>query len=457
MLYYAADTFFWYKALFMTELIIAESLLISKLLPRKKLYFRIPLGLLICYGVAFMLPCTSNLFIASILFFTMFIASAVAIFVCCDTNFKSALFIALFGYAVQHIANQAYEIFLVGSGLYTGTSSALVDVGGIWNYLPFFSYGSGQVSLANSSIIIIFYLIIYLIIYFFMFLLTHFILNIEKELLVKNSYLFIISIVTIVFGILASTIVSWYSSDNLDKGYVILLDIYNILGCIFVIYLLFNSLYVKHIENDLAIVQRMVDNQEKQYQVMKDSIDLINIKAHDLKHQIRQFKVNQNLSEEQLKELEEAIYIYDSNIKTGNKALDIVLTEKNFVCTKNKISFSCIADGEAINMFSEAEIYSMFGNLLDNAIDAVKNLPTKKRIIGLNISKSKKGSFFHIYNKYEGKIKFNGNLPTTSKNDTTNHGYGMKSVHMLVEKYGGELIIKVEDGLFNVSAIFPTN
>ncbi len=61
----------------------------------------------------------------------------------------------------------------------------------------------------------------------------------------------------------------------------------------------------------------------------------------------------------------------------------------------------------------------------------------------------------NTHNCYEGKLSFDKMLPKTTKADTNMHGYGMKSIKHVVEKYGGEMSVKAENGVFNLNLIFP--
>ena len=59
-----------------------------------------------------------------------------------------------------------------------------------------------------------------------------------------------------------------------------------------------------------------------------------------------------------------------------------------------------------------------------------------------------------IYNRYAGEIRFDGGMPLTGKADRSAHGYGLRSVAMLVEKYGGEMSIDANGGVFSVGLAF---
>lgn len=78
-------------------------------------------------------------------------------------------------------------------------------------------------------------------------------------------------------------------------------------------------------------------------------------------------------------EIEKSVSLYDANVKTGNTVLDTILTEKSLLCYKKGIILSCVADGENIAFMEDADVYSLFGNALDNAIEAVLKLEEQRK------------------------------------------------------------------------------
>ena len=77
---------------------------------------------------------------------------------------------------------------------------------------------------------------------------------------------------------------------------------------------------------------------------------------------------------------------YDSSFNTGNKSLDVVLTEKKLLCDNKGIKFFCMADGKLLNGIKVSDIYSLFGNAIDNAIECLADVADEdyiKRIIAL--------------------------------------------------------------------------
>lgn len=119
----------------------------------------------------------------------------------------------------------------------------------------------------------------------------------------------------------------------------------------------------------------------------------------------------------------------------------------------------CVADGNSIDFLSEGDTYSLFGNILDNAIDAVSKIAdAESRTIDLQIAR--KGGFVSVSakNPYIGTIELDEDgLPLTDKADKDYHGFGIKSIAFVVKKYGGELSVVLEDGIFVLNILFMGN
>ena len=148
----------------------------------------------------------------------------------------------------------------------------------------------------------------------------------------------------------------------------------NFICCAFGIMFIFEVYYRNNLNRKYEIIQAIRKGEKEQYQLSKQTIDMINVKCHDFRHQIRDMGRYNHIDENVIKNINSYIDIYDSAIKTSNKTLNVILGEKSLICNKYNIKFSCVADGQLISFMEEEDIYSLFGNIIDNAIDAVKEL-----------------------------------------------------------------------------------
>ena len=201
----------------------------------------------------------------------------------------------------------------------------------------------------------------------------------------------------------------------------------------------------------------LLHQSEEQYKQSDENIKLLNLKCHDLKHQIREYTEKKEIDSKYVNELVDLINIYDSNVKTGNDALDLILTEKSLLCHKNQINITCLADCSKLNYLSNSELYSLFGNIIDNAIEATMKINNPaKREISLIVKNVSGFISIDLENYFEGTISLDDDgLPITTKGDKNYHGYGLKSTLMIVNKYKGDMHVKIDNQIFSLSILLP--
>ena len=97
----------------------------------------------------------------------------------------------------------------------------------------------------------------------------------------------------------------------------------------------------------------------------------------------------------------------------------------------------------------------MYKRQIDNAIEAVTNLSDDKKVIGISVKRIREFLVVNIHNYFAGTIIMESGMPKTSKEDKLAHGYGISSMQAICDKYGGDMVIKAEDGVFNLNMMFP--
>lgn len=105
-------------------------------------------------------------------------------------------------------------------------------------------------------------------------------------------------------------------------------------------------------ERELSVMNMMLKSQYEQYRNYQDSLDLIQMKYHDLKHQITGLRAESD--EEKRKKwidsMEKEIAAFENISRTGNHVLDTILAAKIFHCRKNHIQITCVADGKLLGI-----------------------------------------------------------------------------------------------------------
>ena len=196
-------------------------------------------------------------------------------------------------------------------------------------------------------------------------------------------------------------------------------------------------------------------NQPKQFENIRSDMEIINMKCHDIRHQLSQYAGK--LTDQELNELRAAIQIYDATLKTGSDILDMVLYKRQGFCQENHIQITCIADGECLSFLSPADQFSLFNNAIENAIEAVMQLTDPEmRIISLTVERENGIVSIHITNYFNRGCTIENGLPQTTNEDTQHHGYGTKSLRYIVQQYGGQISFETDDDIFYLHILLPT-
>ena len=275
--------------------------------------------------------------------------------------------------------------------------------------------------------------------------------SVEVTAYSSSSTMILLSVV-IGVAVVARAWSSSYSSESTTM--FVIMSICNICCCILVLFMQFMLTREAMRRQEDETIRHMSKMKLKQYEFTKENMDIINLKCHDLKHQLLRLEREKNIDEGYIEELKRSVSFYDSVFDTGNAALDTLLSDKNLYCVKNKIQLSAVADGKKLDFMDDADIYSLFGNAIDNAIEYVMTLEEEKRVIKLSVTATGNLIGIAVKNYYEGEPPvFEGGLPVTTKGDKTRHGFGMKSIKSVATKYGGTFDAVVDDDSFVVSIL----
>lgn len=141
-------------------------------------------------------------------------------------------------------------------------------------------------------------------------------------------------------------------------------------------------------------------------------------------------------------------------LRTGINVLDAVLMGKETRAREKGIRLSMEFDPEVnSSRIPDYELCSLFGNLLDNAVEACERLPEADRWIRLRVSRQMEMLCVFCENPYDELRREDGKI-VTRKEDPKNHGLGMRQMKRIAEKHGGTMEIDVKDQIFTVSILF---
>ena len=205
------------------------------------------------------------------------------------------------------------------------------------------------------------------------------------------------------------------------------------------------------VRDERDTLMQLVEQQREQFRIEQRNIELINIKCHDLRHMLRSRGAGL-MDETLLNELAGHINIYDARMDTGSDALTVVLDKYSMYCEQHGIRITCMIDGSQLNYIPASKLYAMFGNAIENAVKAVRHLDKEKRVISLTQQTNGSLMNIRIANYFDGRVTYDHQLPVSREE---NHGFGVKSIQLVAEEYGGSIHIQNTEDLFILNILLP--
>lgn len=358
-----------------------------------------------------------------------------------DINVNSiSLFILFLTSAfILYIGSPARRIVSVFSVMAIGIMAENI----IWSVVDAFKPAYGEE--LGSVIFIFFYL-------FLVFILEKVMMFHKNIVISMKSYLYILVILT------GSVFVAEILIILNDNNYDLLLIGLSIL-CLIVISTFFlhdkvAEVYIEKIEK--KTMENKVFMYENQIELMIQSQKKIQSLRHDMKNHLLLLQSYLDMKEyekahDYIEEMSTISMETKQYLNSGNIEIDAIL---NYMLTKAK-KMSCNIDLNVtvpdISFMAKSDLNILLSNLLDNALEALEKV--SDRYLYICIKYHRGVVIVQIYNSYDGIIHKKQSRYMTRKQDTHNHGLGLKNVMEIVKKYNGEQKIETTDSLFKVELL----
>lgn len=227
--------------------------------------------------------------------------------------------------------------------------------------------------------------------------------------------------------------------------------------CIFLLTVQYSLFRMRALFLENARLEQFLHNSEKHYELSRESIEIINRKCHDLKHQLKLLsQVSEQDRQKYIQEAQKNIMFYQQLVHSDSEVINTILAEKGLLCEEHDIMFRCSVEHVELDFIKVADLYAILGNAIDNAIEYVEHFQdAQMRVINLNISSRNQFLNLQINNPYEGLDLAPDVLPQTTKGNRTEHGFGLKSIQYLVKQYGGAMAINTDNHLFTLQITIP--
>lgn len=284
----------------------------------------------------------------------------------------------------------------------------------------------------------------------------------NTAMLFMKDYLFMLitPIVSIVI-IFAIAFQFEYESESINSRISVCFSVAGIMIINFIVYyLLENLITATEIREKQLKMETQFDYQEKKYEQTSQSFKNISGIIHDTNKHLIYLRecIMQKQNEEAVVYINKAIDAIDKSYKrfnTGNLVIDALVSNVANVAFVNRITFKTDIriDKEKINI-ERYDLSIVLGNLLDNSIEAcMEILNPDDRYLKITIITADMALIIDISNSaLRRKDIFRG---LTNKPDKLRHGYGIKNISMIADKYGGTFCYGQKESTFEASVILP--
>ena len=233
--------------------------------------------------------------------------------------------------------------------------------------------------------------------------------------------------------------------------------LFDLMGLV-VIYAFQRRILDCELKADMASMEAALREQYNKYRNYQDDIELIHLKYHDLKHQLEDLRgsVHEDGQRLLIDHIESELREYRPQLDTGNAVLNALLDSRRVLCQRKGITVTAVADGKLLSFLSAADMCTIIGNALDNAVECVSEMgDPQKRLIHLEVTASKGFVLIRVDNPVEQPVQFAGGLPRSGKAGAPGHGLGTRSIRRTVDRLGGNAVFECVNGSFVLRIIFP--
>lgn len=278
-------------------------------------------------------------------------------------------------------------------------------------------------------------------------------LHMKKDILGRTPAMYY---VTLLFVPLGSIFIAYFAAKGLNAVSLITAVILLLINIdIFYLYDNVIDLFSERCEREVMESQNKAI--QNQLEVVQQSQLRIRCLKHDMDNHLLRLK--DLIEKEKYAEALEYLETVKSStaadkklIDSGNDLIDSMLNYKLARLHDNIEQKYDIVVPKDLS-FTEFDLNVIIGNLADNALEALEQLPADERK-KLEISIRYKQGYLKVYfgNTFDGIMPEDG----SRKRDHENHGLGLKSVERIVHKYGGDMRAKVSDNWYEISLIMYT-
>ena len=212
----------------------------------------------------------------------------------------------------------------------------------------------------------------------------------------------------------------------------------------------------RQVKEENRLYKQVIENEKKRFRDMNCSIDRIRKIRHDMKNQLLAVQVRLKEkdyagAEKILEEITEQTKNNDKTLSVDHPILDYILQTK--LGTVPDAIMIVSVNTDCLNKIEDLDLSMLFGSLIDNAVEAVAKLRKPE----IELSVFEKNQYVNIVckNNVAASVLEKNPQLRTSKTDRENHGYGIRTIRQIAEKYKGIATFYEEELYFYAHVMIP--
>ncbi|MCD8295300.1 MAG: ATP-binding protein [Clostridia bacterium] len=420
---------------FVLEQMIAIALIMIRMPRQKHFWIRLPICIIVCLASSIRWDYSYFYIWWGVLIYAAWYVVILALFlfsikICWKISWSQAIFYTCCSYCMQHVAYLISEIV----------------------YTLFWEYGTMLILEHYYTVRYITLVIVLAVVYSLIYLFVMRPISKNQDRisfrgLVAPSVLIVVSTMTL----------NLYRQTWIE--YSIIEMLYPVCLCIMGFFFYTMLLRINRLQSEKEETEQYMQMQAAYGRMSRENIQLINMRCHDIKHQLSTLTAT---GDEKLKaeaeKLKGEVDIYESIAKTGCDALDIILTDKCFNCKSKGVTINYLVDDGSLDGIAADDIYAIFCNAIDNAAEYAATLKDPaRRTVNFRVTRNGNIVSIRFDNYYDGVIRMGKDKFPASTKEGRLHGLGLKSIRYIAERYDGSAAVRAENGIFTLSIILAVN
>ena len=213
------------------------------------------------------------------------------------------------------------------------------------------------------------------------------------------------------------------------------------------------------INKQYQLLQRHLMSEKEQIHLLNEQQQEVRRLAHDVKNSLLPVvnALNQEdprIAKTLLVQILDGFSQGPERIETGYSLIDAILSQKQKQSQERQIRLDVAHHLHDIQRISDIDLSVILGNALDNAIEATAQTEDiNRRVISLSLKTEKGLLSIKLKNPISGQLITRNGQYLSTKSDHKNHGLGLSSIRMLVEKYQGLMQIDTTENTFSLTIL----